>query len=343
MTSFAWASLIRSDSASAEKPAEDDRVRGADAGARQHRDRQLGDHRHVDRDAIAGPDAELLQRVGRLADLALEVGVGDGPRVAGLADPVIGDLVAEAVATWRSMQLYAMLSLPPTNHLANGRSHSSVVWNCSTQSIRSRASRAQNASGSASASAYRSAVALACAVNAGSGGNVRVLARAGSRSRREASVGSALTEHTSASQRLAAHSSHATRVADPGPVPGRTSLKRSLARAVRSSLRRVRRSAGSRLEDDPLRSGDLDAVRLERGEQALAELAGGGPLLRRADRAQDLERDAVLAERLDPLDPRRLEDAPLPDRVARPSPGRRRRPPRSPGRCRSRRRPSRPG
>ena len=30
-------------------------------------------------------------------------------------------------ATWRSTQLTATLSLPPTNHLAKGRSHSSTV------------------------------------------------------------------------------------------------------------------------------------------------------------------------------------------------------------------------
>ena len=45
-----------------------------------------------------------------------------------------------------------MFSFPPVNHLANGRSHSSVVWNGSNQSMRSRASRAQKASKSASAS-----------------------------------------------------------------------------------------------------------------------------------------------------------------------------------------------
>ena len=43
-----------------------------------------------------GPDAELLERVGRLADLALEVAEGERPGVARLADPVVGDLVAEA-------------------------------------------------------------------------------------------------------------------------------------------------------------------------------------------------------------------------------------------------------
>ena len=76
--------------------AEDDRVRRADPGAGQHRDRQLGDHRHVDGDPVAGRDAQLEQGVGGLADLALEVGVGDRPGVARLADPVVRDLVAEA-------------------------------------------------------------------------------------------------------------------------------------------------------------------------------------------------------------------------------------------------------
>ena len=76
--------------------AEHDRVRRPDPGAGEHRDRQLGDHRHVDRDPVAGLDAELLERVGRLADLALEVAEGQRPGVARLADPVVGDLVAQA-------------------------------------------------------------------------------------------------------------------------------------------------------------------------------------------------------------------------------------------------------
>ena len=52
-------------------------VRRAEPGAGQHRDDRLGDHRQVDRDPVAGPDAELGQRVRRLADLVLELGVGD--------------------------------------------------------------------------------------------------------------------------------------------------------------------------------------------------------------------------------------------------------------------------
>ena len=104
--------------------AEDHRVRGADAGAGQHRDHGLGDHRHVDRDPVAGLDAELGQRVGGLADLVLELGVGDGAGVAGLALPVEATLSPWPASTCRSTQLYATLSLPPTNHLANGGSSS---------------------------------------------------------------------------------------------------------------------------------------------------------------------------------------------------------------------------
>ena len=75
--------------------AEDDRVGRADARAGQHGDGQLRDHGHVDGDAVAGPDPELEEGVGGLLDLAMEVGVGERPRVARLADPVVGDLVAE--------------------------------------------------------------------------------------------------------------------------------------------------------------------------------------------------------------------------------------------------------
>ena len=85
-----------------------------------------------------------------------------------------------------------MFSLPPVNHLANGRSHSRVVWNGSNQSTRSRARRAQKPSKSASASAYRSAVAFAWAEKAGSGGKVRLSARRFSISIEEG-VGSTVT------------------------------------------------------------------------------------------------------------------------------------------------------
>ena len=79
------------------EPAEDHGVRGADAGAGQHRDHGLGDHRHVDRDPVAGGDTHVGQCVGGLGDQVLQLGVGDGTGVTdGLADEVDGDLVAAA-------------------------------------------------------------------------------------------------------------------------------------------------------------------------------------------------------------------------------------------------------
>src|SRR6476661_8840172 len=73
-------------------------------------------------------------------------------------------------STWRSTQLYATLSLPPTNHFANGASdQSSTSVNGVSQDSRS-ACFAQNASRSSSASRYSSAVALALCANSVVGG-----------------------------------------------------------------------------------------------------------------------------------------------------------------------------
>ena len=76
--------------------AEDDGVGRAQARAREHGNRQLRDHPHVDPDRRALADAELLERVGEAHDLALEIGERDRPAlVLGLALPVVGDLVAD--------------------------------------------------------------------------------------------------------------------------------------------------------------------------------------------------------------------------------------------------------
>ena len=77
--------------------AEDDAVRRTQTRAGQHRDDGLGDHRQLDRDPVACAYAQLGQRVRRLAHLALQLGVGDRPRVAGLALPVERDLLAVTV------------------------------------------------------------------------------------------------------------------------------------------------------------------------------------------------------------------------------------------------------
>ena len=76
--------------------AEDDVVRGADPRAGEHRDGDLGDHRQVDADDVAGLDPALLEHVGEPLDVAVQVGVGDVALLALLAVPVEGDPVAAA-------------------------------------------------------------------------------------------------------------------------------------------------------------------------------------------------------------------------------------------------------
>ncbi len=124
--------------------AEDHRVRGTDARAREHRDRQFRNHRHVDRDAIAFFDAELAQAVRELADVVEQLFVGDGPAIARLAFVVVGDLVAVTALTWRSRQLTDTLSSPSANHFANGSFHSRILVNGFIHSSL-RAQPAQNA------------------------------------------------------------------------------------------------------------------------------------------------------------------------------------------------------
>ena len=77
--------------------AEDEVVRGADPGAGQHGDYDLGDHRHVDPHHVALLDAVFLEGVGELLGVAEELGVGDVALLALLAAPVEGHLVALAV------------------------------------------------------------------------------------------------------------------------------------------------------------------------------------------------------------------------------------------------------
>jgi hypothetical protein len=68
----------------------------ADARAGEHRHRGLGDHRQVDRDAVAALHAAGLERVREAADLDVELGVRQRARVAGLALPDDRALLAAA-------------------------------------------------------------------------------------------------------------------------------------------------------------------------------------------------------------------------------------------------------
>ena len=80
------------------KSSEHHRMNRADARASEHRDRGLGNQRHIDGDPIALRDAETLERVGRAADFIGEHLVGQDARITGLAFPDERDLVAAPIS-----------------------------------------------------------------------------------------------------------------------------------------------------------------------------------------------------------------------------------------------------
>ena len=61
--------------------AEHHRVHRADARAREHRDRDFGDHGQVDRDAVAAAHTQAFQHVGEFVDVGVQLAVGDSPHL----------------------------------------------------------------------------------------------------------------------------------------------------------------------------------------------------------------------------------------------------------------------
>ena len=126
--------------------AEHHRVHRADAGAGEHRDRRLGNHRQVDRDPIAPLHAERLQRIGGAADLLGQLPVGETRRSPGSPSQMIAALLRRAPLRWRSRQLTETLSRPPTNqrrvrrcpleHRGPTASSTSSDFACSAQNAR---------------------------------------------------------------------------------------------------------------------------------------------------------------------------------------------------------------
>ncbi|CAI8157030.1 MAG: Uncharacterised protein [Synechococcus sp. CC9902] len=58
-----------------------------DPGAGQHRDGRFGNHRHVERNKVALTDSHGLEGIGCLADLPVQLPIGEGPHIAGFTFP----------------------------------------------------------------------------------------------------------------------------------------------------------------------------------------------------------------------------------------------------------------
>ena len=74
--------------------AEDNGVNRADPRAGEHRDRRLRNCRQIDDDAIAFADFVALEDVGKAADFAMQLLIGEDPFVSRLAFPNDGSLIS---------------------------------------------------------------------------------------------------------------------------------------------------------------------------------------------------------------------------------------------------------
>ena len=143
-------SRSRSASESEEKPPKTTMGR-ADARAREHRDGKLGNHPHVETDAIPLADSELPQPVREPADLGQQVGVGEIARVSyRLADGVVGDTVSVPPRACRGS--CTRRSTRPRTRCSAAESTRARFSGLRYHSMNSSASRAQKPSKSSSAS-----------------------------------------------------------------------------------------------------------------------------------------------------------------------------------------------
>jgi hypothetical protein len=134
----------------------------AEPGAGEHRVSRLRDHRHIDGDPVAAPDAAVAQHVRHPAHLRMQFAVGDVALLGGVvALPDDRHLVA-ALARWRSMQLWATFVTPSSNQRIDTSPVSEpgppklalrIVVKGVNQSMR-RPCRRQNPSGSRMLSSY---------------------------------------------------------------------------------------------------------------------------------------------------------------------------------------------
>ncbi len=103
------------------EPAEHNGVGGADPRAGQHGDHRLGDHRQVDRHAVALAHAEPFQDVREPVDVAMQLPVGDRAPIARLPFPEQGDLVAPLGAHVPVETVHGSVELATDEPLGVGR------------------------------------------------------------------------------------------------------------------------------------------------------------------------------------------------------------------------------
>src|SRR2546428_21104 len=75
------------------EPREDNGKGESESCASEHRDRELGDQRHVDRHCVALPEAKVLKNTGKFVHLSIEFSIRDRAKLARFALPEVSSFV----------------------------------------------------------------------------------------------------------------------------------------------------------------------------------------------------------------------------------------------------------
>ena len=92
--------------------AKDDAVDGTDPGTCQHGDGSLGDEGHVDKDAVALLDSVTLEDIGKLANLSVELAVGQDLFVSRFTLPDDGGLIGPGCLEMTIQTVLSGIQLP---------------------------------------------------------------------------------------------------------------------------------------------------------------------------------------------------------------------------------------
>src|SRR5438552_12104638 len=88
-------------------------MRSSQPGARKHGNRQFGDHRHVQGDAVSRANAKAFKDVGELADLAVQILIAEHAAIARFSFPDDGGLILAPTENMPIEAVVAYVQLPP--------------------------------------------------------------------------------------------------------------------------------------------------------------------------------------------------------------------------------------
>ncbi len=103
------------------KSTKDNRVNRTDPSTSQHCNRCFWDHRHIDPNPIAFLDPQLLQSIGKLTNLSMQLDIGQDPAISRFSFPDQGRVIAAVSFEVTIQTVVGNIDLPSDKPLGLGR------------------------------------------------------------------------------------------------------------------------------------------------------------------------------------------------------------------------------